>query len=119
MAREARSSDWQRKVGGVDWCDVWAWCDDVREHYGLWCHFCVNPPLPSQEGKVLATVTLIAQRYILGGRVTQDQMYRTVSRSRGASVTEVALQMAAFYSAQLDRAAYEAERNAVEQGLLL
>lgn len=119
MSRYGDATDWRRKQGGVDWADVFEWTDSIRDSYGLWVSFVVAPPLPSARKSVKATVTLVATRYLLAGKQTEDRMYRTVSRMRGADVADVALQMAALYEQRLGEQVYEAERAAVEQGQLL
>lgn len=119
MSTKGRVGDWTRKVGGVDWRDIWAWCDELRDDYGYWADVIVSPPLPSQKG-VLARVTVVATRQAGVEAATQKiTASQLLSVSSAATVQEMVLQMVCSLVQQLDREVYQAESAAVEQGLLL
>jgi hypothetical protein len=94
------------------WEDVWAWCESIRDCYGLWVEFRICPPLPNARSQVLATVTLVATRYRLGGLTEEVKMFQSVSRARGQDVTTVCLQMAVRFDKSLEDGVYDAERAA-------
>jgi hypothetical protein len=113
------TKDWERKTTGPAWGDVWAWCEDVREEYGYWVSFVVQPPLPSVR-KVAYNITMIAAR--LSGQVaggTQITRHHAVGHSARVNPETVALQMVSELYVSLDRERYAAEAAAGEGTLPL
>lgn len=109
--------DWYRKNPGVAWGDVWEWCNQVRDTYGLWCTFEVVPPLPSQAKKTWGTVVMRAKRSVDGGEVVKHLAYRAIPYGGKETPEQLALSMVAALEKSLDREVWEAER-AAGQGTL-
>lgn len=112
-------SDWKRKSDGVDWRDVWEWCAELRDRYGLWAVVQLQPPLPSRERTVACVVVVECTRYLEGNRVEKLTRWRELKHRTKCDPAMMALQLVSGLAMQLDQEAYEAERQAAIQGRLL
>lgn len=109
--------DWKRKLGAVTWADVWAWCGELRDHWGLWCVVSVVPPLPTLEQKMWGTVVVRAERHYEGGKVEAHVMQRVLPYGGKESAEQCALFLVSALHQRLDSEELAAER-AAGQGTL-
>jgi len=116
MSRQA-TWDWKRKMGAVTWADVWPWCGELRDHWGLWCVITVVPALPTLEQKMWGTVVLTATRHHEGGKAEVHILQKTLPCG-GVETAEVcALFLVSQLHQRLDSEELAAER-AAGQGTL-
>lgn len=117
MSSSKHPGDWKRKSEGVQWSDVWEWLAEISDTYGLWGHIALHPPMPGRRGKDHGQVVLTLTRYLVGEGTEVIRHYRELPSPLRAKAEDIALQLVAQVSSQLDREAYEAER-AAGQGVL-
>ena len=111
-------SDWRRKSDGVDWRDVWDWCAELRDRYGLWGVVQLQPPLPSRERTVACVVVVEFTRYLEGNRVEKLTRWRELKHKTKCDPASLALQLVSDLVMKLDVEVWEAERDAAAQGRL-
>jgi len=109
--------DWKRKVGAVTWADVWAWCGELRDQWGLWCTVSVVPPLPTNEQKEWGYVVLRATRHLEGGKAEEHISQRLLPCGEVETVQTCALFLVSALYQRLDSEQLMAER-AAGQGTL-
>jgi hypothetical protein len=106
------------KRAGVQWQDVWAWCEELAHDYGQWVHFGVHPPMPSDKRHPHGSVSMHTVRYLDGGKAEETVRTRWLPNPDKATAEVVALQLVADLSKELDKAVWEAERASLAAGQL-
>lgn len=104
MAR--RWNDWERKVPGVAWADVWAWADAIHREFGFYTHVVLDPPTGAPYDR---WGTLSVQLYVLvpgvGAQVRHTAWLRMPEPCR-CSAEQLALQQLVSLHQKLDGAVW-------------
>jgi hypothetical protein len=107
------SSDWVRRVPGVQWPDVWAWAASIREEFGYWADIHLAPPLPNSPRRGRwGTLAIDLTMYLKGDEMGRIHVWTYLVEPGKATAEEQALQLLVSLHQQLDSAAWEAERAA-------
>lgn len=95
---------------GVQWVDVWAWAQELRDERGLWVRFEIHPP-SGIRGDAFGTVVLQASELVIGvGAQVRHTMWRRLPPPDRGRAEDLALQLIALLDKKLDRAEWSAER---------